>query len=321
MVSSAKPVVCIVTPGTRSANNGNWRTAARWAGMLRSRYQIILQTQWDGAPADAMIALHAKRSADSVAAFRRARPDGPIAVILTGTDLYRDLPGNPEARRALDLAGRIVTLQEDALRMLETAWREKARVIFQSARPLARRRKAADRVHCVMVGHLRAEKDPATLFAAIARLPRELPITFRHIGAPLDPALGAAARELGARDPRYRYSGALPHGLARCAIAAAHLLVHPSRMEGGANVIVEAVTAGTPIIASRVSGNVGMLGEDYRGYFAAGDASGLAECLVEACREPGYLEALRAACARRKPLFDPRAEKKAVNALVAEMLP
>ena len=309
-----------MTPGTRSANNGNWRTAARWAGMLRSRYGIILQTQWDATPADAMVALHAKRSADSVASYRQAHPRNPIAVVLTGTDLYRDLPGNPEARRSLDLADRIVTLQEDALRLLEAGWRRKARVIFQSARSLAKRRKASDRVHCVMVGHLRVEKDPATLFAAIARLPGELPITIRHIGAPLDPALADAARKLAERDSRYRYSGALPHGLTRAAIAAAHLVVHPSRMEGGANVIVEAVTAGTAVIASRVSGNVGMLGEDYPGYFEVGDAGGLAAGLARACRDRAYLASLGAACARRKAFFDPRNEKKAVNALVAEML-
>lgn len=320
MVASAKPVVCIVTPGTRSANNGNWRTAARWAEMLQSRYEIILQTQWDAAPADAMVALHAKRSADSVDAFRRARPGCPIAVVLTGTDLYRDLPGNPQARRSLEIADRIVTLQDDALGLLEPAWRRKANVIFQSARTLARRRKAAHRLHCVAVGHLRSEKDPATLFAAFARLPGDAPITLRHIGAPLDPALADAARDLEARDPRYRYSGALAHGLTRSAIAAAHLLVHPSRMEGGANVIVEAVTAGTPVVASRVSGNVGMLGEDYPGYFEAGDAAGLADRLLQACRDPAYLKALGVSCTRRKALFEPRVEKRAVNALVAEML-
>lgn len=288
--------------------------------MLQSRYKIILQTQWDAKPVDALLALHAKRSADSVASMRARLPDVPIAVVLTGTDLYRDLPGNPEARRSLDVADRIVTLQEDARRMLEEPWRRKARVIFQSARSLAARRKPTDRVHCVMVGHLRIEKDPETLFAALARIPGDTPITFRHIGAPLDPALAAAARALEARDPRYRYSGALAHGLTRAAIAGAHLVVHPSRMEGGANVIVEAVTAGTPVIASRISGNVGMLGEDYPGYFAVGDESGLADRLLEACRQPGFLEALRAGCARRRPLFDPQVEKRAVNALVAEML-
>ena len=288
--------------------------------MLRSRYEIILQTQWDATPADALIALHAKRSAESVAAFRSALPGAPIAVVLTGTDLYRDLPGNPEARRSLDIADRIVTLQDDAQRTLEAAWRRKSRVIFQSARALPPRRKASGRVRGVMVGHLRAEKDPATLFAAIGLLPRDTPITIRHIGAPLDPQLGAAARALERRDPRYRFSGGLAHGLTRAAIAAAHVVIHPSRMEGGANVIVEAVTAGTPVIASRMSGNVGMLGKDYPGYFEVGDAQGLAECLLAACRDPGYLEALRAACGRRKALFDPRAEKRSLSALLAEMV-
>jgi putative glycosyltransferase (TIGR04348 family) len=288
--------------------------------MLGSRYKIIVQTQWDMKPADAMLALHAKRSADAVASFRAANRHGPIAVVLTGTDLYRDLPDNPEARRSLDLADRIVVLQEDALRLLDKRWRAKAEVIFQSARPLARRRKAAGRLDCVMVGHLRAEKDPATVFAAIARLPGDLPIRFRHIGAPLDPELAAAARELQRRDPRYRYSGALPHGLTRCAIAAAHLMVHSSRMEGGANAIVEAVTAGTPVLASRISGNVGMLGEAYPGYFAAGDADGLAKGLVEACRNRQFLQALAVACRRRKALFDPKMEERAVRALVAGLL-
>ena len=288
--------------------------------MLRSRYQIILQTQWDAKPVHALLALHARRSADSVAAVRDRMPGVPIAVVLTGTDLYRDLPDNPDARRSLDTADRIVALQDDAPRMLEEPWRRKARVIFQSARSLAPRRKPDDRVHCVMVGHLRAEKDPQTLFAAFARLPGDTPITFRHIGAPLDPELAAAARALAARDSRYRYSGALAHGLTRAAIAGAHLVVHPSRMEGGANVIVEAVTAGTPVMASRISGNLGMLGDGYPGYFTVGDAAGLADRLLQACHDPEYLAALRSACLRRKRLFDPRIEKKAVNALVAEML-
>src|SRR5215468_6256003 len=111
MPSAAKPVVVIVTPGTRSANNGNWRTAARWAQMLRDRFRIIVQTDWDGAAVDAMVALHAKRSAESIARFRGRVPSGRLGVVLSGTDLYRDLPASAEAARSLDLADRIVVLQ------------------------------------------------------------------------------------------------------------------------------------------------------------------------------------------------------------------
>ena len=288
--------------------------------MLRDRYRVIVQTQWGGERADLMVALHAKRSAPSIEAYRSRHPSAPLLAVLTGTDLYRDLQSGPEVARSLDLADRIIVLQDDALRLLEARWRRKADVVFQSARALPARAKAKGRLHCVAVGHLRGEKDPQTLFAAVERVPAELAVTFRHIGAPLDPELARAARSLERRDARYRYSGALPHGTVRSSIAAAHLLIHPSIMEGGANVIVEAVTAGTPVLASRVSGNVGMLGEDYPGYFAVGNAAELADCLVRALEDPAYLRALRAACARRKALFTPAAERRLVRKIVAGLM-
>jgi putative glycosyltransferase (TIGR04348 family) len=320
MASTVEPVVFIVTPGTRSANNGNWRTAARWASMLRGKCKVIVQTQWSGEPCDALIALHARRSAPSIAAYRAARPGAPLAVMLTGTDLYRDLPESIEAAASLDSASHIVVLQDDAPRHLDARWRRKCRVIFQSAHAIRQASKSREVLRCVVVGHLREEKDPATLFAAMDLVPREVPIAVRHIGGELDATLARRARALQLRDPRYRYAGALPHGLARIAMRAAHLLVHPSLMEGGANVIVEAVTAGTAVVASRVSGNVGMLGGGYPGYFDCGDASGLAARLVQAWERPGYVRELERACAARRKLFHPEAEARAVRRLVREML-
>ncbi len=288
--------------------------------MLRDRYRVIVQTRWDGEDADAMVALHARRSAASIAGFHAAAGGARLAVVLTGTDLYRDLPESREAVASLDLAGRVVVLQDDARRFLEARWRRKCSVIVQSAALLAARPKPPGRLGCVVVGHLRQEKDPATVFAAMALLPRDLPITIRHIGSAIEPELGRTARLLARRDARYRYSGALPHGLARAAIHAAHLLIHPSVIEGGANVVVEAVTAGTPVLASRISGNVGLLGPGYPGYFDPRDASGLAARLVQALESPHYLERLRAACARRRPRFRPEAEARAVRALAAALL-
>jgi putative glycosyltransferase (TIGR04348 family) len=315
----AKPVVCIVTPGTRDANNGNWRTAARWAQMLRARYKVIVQSEWRGERADAMLALHARRSAPSIERFHRDHA-GRLAVVLTGTDLYRDLPESGEASRSLELADRVVVLQEDAMRILPTASRSKAVVIFQSALPIKPHARPRDRLLCVAVGHLRAEKDPRTIFRAWSRIPRDAPIFLRHIGAPLDNDLATEAFETARREKRYRYSGALPHGLARAAIARAHLLVHPSIAEGGANVIAEAVMAGTAVVASRISGNVGMLGRDYPGYFEAGDESGFALCLVRACEDRDYLRKLQAACSKRRPLFAAAREQRAVRGLVASLV-
>jgi putative glycosyltransferase (TIGR04348 family) len=240
--------------------------------------------------------------------------------VLTGTDLYQDLPDSREAAATLDAATLIAVLQEDAPRLLARRWRDKTRVIFQSATRVATRAKARDRLDCVVVGHLRGEKDPLTLFEAVRLLPQSFPIRIRHYGAPLDAALGSAAARLAAEDPRYRYVGEVPRGLVRAAMATSHLLVHPSVVEGGANVVVEAITCGAAVIASRISGNVGMLGRDYPGYFEARDAAGLARLLVRAGEEPAFLRSLAAACRARRALFTPEAEARAVRELVANLL-
>lgn len=288
--------------------------------MLEDRYRVIVQTQWDGSPCDAMLALHARKSAPSVASWAEHNPRRGLAVVLTGTDLYRDLPGSRETAASLDAATRIAVLQDDAPRLLEPRWRRKTDVIFQSAPRVNARRKPRERLDCVVVGHLRAEKDPLTLFEAVRRIPPEVPVRIRHFGAPLEAGLGEAAGRLAQEDARYRYVGAVPRGLVRAAMAGSHLLVHPSVVEGGANVVVEAITCGTSVLASRISGNIGMLGADYPGYFEPRDAAGLAACLVRAWREPEFQRALAAACRARRPLFSPDAEARAVRRLVAGLL-
>ena len=190
-------------------------------------------------------------------------------------------------------------------------------MVFQSARALKPwPGKRTDRLHCLLVAHLREEKDPRTAFEAWRALPPELPATLSVIGASLDPALGDAARALAQADPRVRVLGARPHGWTRQAIKRAHLLLVPSRMEGGANVVVEAVTSGTPVLGSRISGNVGMLGSDYPGWFDVGDASGLAALVRRAHGDRVFLGELAAACARRAPRFAPAAEAAAIHAAV-----
>lgn len=288
--------------------------------MLRGPCRVILQTAWEGEPADVLVALHARRSAQSIRDFRERFPDRPIGVVLTGTDLYRDLPANRAAARSLEIADRLVVLQDDAPRLLAPALRRKCLVIFQSARALDPVTKANGRLDCVVVGHLRAEKDPGTLFRAVAALPRSFPVRILHIGAGLDPALAKSARRLAKADPRYRWAGALPHGLTRIAMRRSHVLLHPSLLEGGANVIVEAIVSGTPVIGSRMSGNVGMLGADYPGLFPVGDADALVHAIVRAAHEHAYLNALQSACDARKPLFRPEREARAVQNLVRSLL-
>ena len=84
--------------------------------------------------------------------------------------------------------------------------------------------------------------------------------------------------------------------------------------------MLEAVRAGTPVLASHIPGNVGMLGADYEGYFPCGDADALAR-LLERCRdEPSLLSRLRAQCRARASLFEPRREERALRRLVTRLV-
>lgn len=274
----------------------------------------------DAISARLMLALHARRSRAAIAAWRANAPRRPLVVALTGTDLYRDVPaGDPDALASLRDADRLIVLQADALTHLPAVLRTKARVVHQSARGLAPfATKSPQRFNVLLVAHLREEKDPRTVLDAWRRLPRDAPATLTIVGAALDPALGAAVGALARDDARVRWLGPRPHAWTRQAIRRAHLVVVPSRMEGGANVVVEAVTAGTPVLASRVSGNVGMLGAGYNGYFPVGDSAALTARFVHLQRDRAALERLVAQCRSRAPLFTPQAERAALLAALAE---
>ncbi len=315
----SRPRVLIVSPASAQDNNGNWRTAARWQRFLAGLADVRIARDWDGAPCDAMIALHARRSATAVAALAAQRPGTPIGLVLTGTDVYRDIANDATAKHSLECASQLVVLQPDALDHLPAGQRSKARVIVQSATAW-RHRPSQKTIDLVAVGHLREEKDPRTLMAAARRLPEGTQVRIVHLGTALDATLAEEARRTMADCAHYRWLGGVPAGTARRWIARAHALVHMSRMEGGAQAVIEAVRTGVPVLASRIGGNVGLLGDDYAGYFEAGDSVALA-CLIERFVDDAPFAArLRTQCAQREPAFRPAAERQLVRQWLADLL-
>ena len=310
-----------MTPALADANNGNWQTAQRWARLLAGHYEVRVVKSWpddrtDGDGTDVLLALHARRSAASVAAWAQAHPDRPLVLALTGTDLYRDIRTDASAQRSLVLAHRLIVLQELAPLALPEVHRGKCHVVFQSSTRRRALDKTREHLRAVVVGHLREEKSPQTVFEAVRLLHPDEGILIDHIGNALDPALADLARATALACPHYRWLGGQPHEAVRRRIQRAHLLVHPSRMEGGAHVIMEAALSGTPVLASRMDGNVGMLGPDYGGYFPVGDAVALVarlrECRRDIAQGGGRLAALQAQCLARAPLFEPAAERAAL---------
>lgn len=317
--------VAIISPALRGANNGNWRTAFRWSRFLRRRFDVELDSEWTAASSpDVMVALHAARSATAIAAFAEAHATRPRILVLTGTDLYRDIRVDPAAGRSLDLATHLVVLQDAGLDVLEPRHRCKCRVIYQSAQPLdagVPRRRTFD---VIAAGHMRAEKDPLTPMRALDWLAPESRVRLIQIGEALSDEYARAAHALQKRTwpsvPRYQWLGSRRHGETRQRIRNAQAIVVSSVMEGGANVIAEAVMCAVPVIASRISGNVGMLGSDYAGYFTPGDDRELAHVLERLGRDAPFLTLLREQCARRAPLFDPVREHAEVDRLIDDAL-
>ena len=312
----------MICPAPPRSLYGNRVTALRWARILRKLgHRLTISKDYNGEPCDLLIALHARRSADAALAFRRQHPDKPLIVALTGTDVYRDIHRSRKARRTLVIADRLLTLQPMAIEELPRRLRSKARVVYQSATgtgggPLRRRSRWFD--VCVL-GHLRDVKDPFRAARAARRLPASSRIRVLHAGEAMEEKMAEAARAEEARNPRYRWLGEIPRRKARWLIRSSRLMVLSSRMEGGANVISEAVVDHVPVLASRISGSVGLLGKDYPGYFPVGDSEGLSRLMWRAESDSRFYARLKSRCSRLAPLFHPSREEAAWKKLLREV--
>jgi putative glycosyltransferase (TIGR04348 family) len=241
----------------------------RWAGLLRrAGHRVNIDTDYNGEPADLVIALHAWRSAAAIRRYREANPEGPLVVALGGTDVNTYLKTDPKTTLAsMKMADALVCLHDLVADQLPIAFCQKLRVIRQSAKPLPRPRKPSMRFFDIcVIGHLRSEKDPFRTALAARLLPAESKVRVLHYGK-------AQAEAEMRVNSRYRWKGEVSAGQVRQAFLRAHLMVISSLQEGGANVVSEALVAGVPIIASDIIGNIGLLGRDFGGYFRVGPRS------------------------------------------------
>jgi glycosyltransferase involved in cell wall biosynthesis len=133
-----------------------------------------------------------------------------------------------------------------------------------------------------------------------------------HLGAGLDPELEKEARAGMEREPRYRWLGSVPHALALRWMASSHAMVISSRMEGGANVVCEALRMGLPVLASRISGNVGLLGADYPGYYRVEDERALARLIRRAATQPAFYSTLKSRVKALRNSVSPGNEARAL---------
>lgn len=153
----------------------------------------------------------------------------------------------------------------------------------------AEHREEGGPVHLVFVGRVVHQKGLDVLLAALSKLPAEAEYALTIVGdGPLRGALTEQAAALGVL-PRMRFAGwagreEMPELLRR-----ADLFVFPSRDEGMPNAVLEAMAAGLPVVATRISGNEEVVVDGETGLLVPPDdpdalAGALAGLLTDAAR-------------------------------------
>ena len=321
------PKVTLITPAARGSRAGNRATANRWAGLLKALDCRVHILGPDDPPVpawspDLILVLHAWRCHEALMAWRRGFPRCPLVLVLTGTDVYRfQYSATDTVYESMSQADALIGLHDCLYEDIPERFHSRLHIVHQSALPLPPKAPRPGQAHfdVLVAGHLREEKDSLRAAYAVRDLPADSRIRVIQMGGAHTPDWAKEAKAEMRRNKRYHWLGERPRWQVRQWMSRARLMVMSSRMEGGANVVSEACVARLPILASRISGNRGLLGDNYAGYYPVEDTQALRACLLHAEREPGYLAQLRRQVTARAPLFRPEAEREGLAAVMREM--
>ena len=310
--------ICLITPAVTSSLTGNSITSTRWARIMRYiGHDVSVLQDYSTGRFDLLVALHALKSWKSIRKFHTENPGCPIIVALTGTDVYDKIHVSAKARESLEIASCLVALQPNALEQLSPKLRRKTVVIYQSLpayNKAVRRLKNCFEV-CV-IANLRSVKDPLRTAYAARMLPASSKIKISHIGAALDKSFASRAIKEQSENHRYSWLGEMPRWKTLRILKRSRLLVLTSKMEGGANVVSEAIVSSVPVISTRISGSIGLLGEKYPGYFPYRGTKSLAKLLHRAECDKDFHNQLILLSNNKRKLFRPANEVTAWRELL-----
>lgn len=316
-----RPTIEIVTPAPPGSLHGNRITALRWQRFLsRSGYASNVTECWSGKECDVFIALHGLRSHPSIVRFKKAYPHKPVILIMTGTDIYRDLKNSSNVIESMEMADAIVVLQPAAIDALPKRFHHKIQVIYQSIKPITRKPTPKRHFLVSLIGHLRPEKDPFCSVLSLDFIHPESQLKLVHLGKAMSATMKKQALSLVKKQVRYQWLGECSHARTLQWLARSDLMVISSVMEGGAHVVSEAIAIGVPVIASDIPGNRGLLGSNYPAYFPAGDAEALSKLLTKAEFEPAFYRKLNRAIAARQKITEPALEQGSIQKLIQRLL-
>ena len=311
--------ISIVTHTTSDSLAGNRVTTNRWAKIFRNLgHQVSINKSAD--KSDVLIAIHAERSARKFLQFQKTCPSRPTILLLAGTDIYAPTGFSNLANDVLKNADHLVTLETNALQRLNAKLRRKATTIMQSAIPPNTKPKPLQSCFEIsLCGHLRAVKQPFMATEAVVALPSSTKVKINHYGNALNKSMHRAAMRWTRNCKRYRWAGPKPHWQTRRLVARSRLSINTSLIESCANSIVESIVAGTPVLASDIEGNTGLLGKNYPGLFAADSVEQLTDLICRAECDRDFLKLLKNRCNKIAKKLTPRVERTAWQRLLSKI--
>lgn len=327
----------LVTPVRPGSTSGNSVTAGRWADLLTDSGHVVTVIEISPAgdfasdqlqDVDVLIVLHARRSAPAARWWRDNRGEAPLVVGLAGTDLYVDLPADQDAQWSIGAADRLVVLQDAALGRLEgmsSSLGAKTTVIHQSVGAdgalddVERAPHNPAEFRVVVLSHLRDVKDPLMCARAARLLPDFSTVVVHHVGAAHNDEWEELANNEMATNGRYWWHGPLDRPDALQLLATADVLACTSLLEGGANVVSEALALGVPVIGTDIEGNTGLLGADYPGLVPVQDDLALSQLLTKLEAQPDQLQTLQDLVDARRPLVLPETERQTWASLILDL--
>ena len=309
--------ILVTTPYERDSLQGNTVTAKRLVSIFSEAglsAEIVAKGE-KVSHADVLIALHARKSAHYIEDFVSLNPDGRVIVYLTGTDLYYDIPAGCElCERSMKEADTLVVSQESSLASVPEIYKHKA-VVAQKSIQLPEGfgencsiQDLQDSDIFLCVGHLRSVKQPFMSVEALQLI--DAPISLRLLGGEVSPGLGDVAREWQDAEDRFQWLGRVSYEKTLQWIQKSKVTINTSLIEGGANSVGESIVLGVPVLASKIEGNVGMLGEEYAGYFSVEDKQRLADLMQRVRTDESFLQTLRDQVSARSKKFSRDNEMK-----------
>ena len=228
----------------------------------------------------------------------------PVVLTARGSDVT-ELPDHavPRAliRRALRRADHLIGVSRALCERMVELGADPARgttlrngvesAVFRPAdRAAARAALGLTRPTLISVGNLVERKRNHLTIAAMALLPEW---DFVIVGdGPERPRLEALARELDVA-ARVRFLGAQPHASLPEYYTAADAMVLASSREGWANVLLESMACGTPVVASNIPMNAEVVTSPAAGRLAEPTAEGIAAAVRDLFAAPPDREATR----------------------------